>query len=41
MYGFKITCMKSSVIRESSVYVVKPETIATDHCLLKVGDLLG
>ena len=41
VYGFKMTCMKSSVIRESSVYVVKPETIATDHCLIKVGDLLG
>ena len=41
VYGFKMTCMKSSVIRESSVYVVKPETIATNHCLIKVGNLLG
>ena len=36
VYGFKMSCMQSAVIRECSVYVVKPETIATDHCVIKV-----
>ena len=41
VYGFKMTCMKSSVIRESSVYIVKPETIAADHCVIKVTKYRG
>lgn len=39
VYGFKMSCMQSSVIRECSVFVVKPETIATDHCVIKEIDV--
>lgn len=36
VYGFKMTCMKTDVLKEGSLAIVKPETIITDSCVIKV-----
>lgn len=36
VYGFKMTCMKSEVIKEASVEVVKAEKIISDQVVVKV-----
>lgn len=36
VYGFKMTCMKSQVVKEGYVDVVKPDKILTDSCKIKV-----
>ncbi|XP_062598737.1 protein arginine N-methyltransferase 3-like [Saccostrea cucullata] len=35
VYGFKMTCMKSEVIKEASVQIVKAEKILSDHVIVK------
>ena len=36
VYGFKMTCMKSEVIKEASVEIVKAEKILSDQVVVKV-----
>lgn len=36
VYGFKMTCMKSEVIKEASVEIVKAEKIISDQVVVKV-----
>ena len=36
VYGFHMSCMKSAVVQEASIQVVKPEKIITDACVIKV-----
>lgn len=36
VYGFKMGCMKTDVIREASVEIVKPNTVISESCVLKV-----
>lgn len=36
VYGFKMTCMKSCVVREASVEVVNKDCIVSESCVLKV-----
>ncbi len=37
VYGFRMTCMRSAVVKEASVMLVNDKYIATDACVLKVG----
>ncbi|XP_060085803.1 protein arginine N-methyltransferase 3-like [Ylistrum balloti] len=39
VYGYKMTCMKSEVVKEASVEVVKPEKIITDAVIVKEIDV--
>lgn len=36
VYGFKMSCMKSDVVKEASVDLVKPERIISDQVIVKV-----
>lgn len=36
VYGFKMTCMKTCVIREASVEIVSKDIVVTDSCVVKV-----
>ena len=36
VYGFKMSCMKSCVLEESSVDYVDPDTVMTKPCMIKV-----
>ena len=36
VYGFKMSCMKSDVIKEASVGLVKPETVVTPRATVLV-----
>ena len=36
VYGFKMSCMKSVVLKEASVMIVKESCVHTDYALLKV-----
>ncbi|KAH3723664.1 protein arginine N-methyltransferase 3-like [Dreissena polymorpha] len=35
VYGFQMSCMKTCVVREASVEVVKQERVVTDTCVIK------
>eukprot|EP00106_Octopus_bimaculoides_P005650 XP_014773092.1 PREDICTED: protein arginine N-methyltransferase 3-like isoform X1 [Octopus bimaculoides] len=37
VYSFKMDCMKADVMREASVEIVKPATVISQSCFLKVG----
>lgn len=39
VYGFKMGCMKTDVIREASVEIVKPNTVISESCVLKEIDI--
>jgi len=36
VYGFRMSCMKSCVVREASVDVVARDKVVTDACVVKV-----
>ena len=38
VYGFKMSCMRSAVVQEASVQVIKSECLLTDACVIKVSD---
>lgn len=39
VFGFKMSCMKTDVVREASVEIVKPDTVISESCLLKEIDI--
>ncbi|ESO83944.1 hypothetical protein LOTGIDRAFT_108121 [Lottia gigantea] len=39
VYGFKMTCLKSEVIKEACVDIIKNDTVVTDPCVLKTIDV--
>ncbi|GAB1605886.1 protein arginine N-methyltransferase 3-like [Argonauta hians] len=39
VYGFQMSCMKADVMREASVEVVKPATVISQPCALKIFDI--
>ncbi|KAH9509040.1 Protein arginine N-methyltransferase 3, partial [Bulinus truncatus] len=41
VYGFKMSCMKSMVVDEVSVRLVKPETLITEPAVIKTIDLMN
>ena len=36
VYGFKMSCMRTLVVREASVMVTDPSKLVTDECVFKV-----
>lgn len=36
VYGFKMSCMKSEVVKEASVDIIKPGKVISDPAVIKV-----